>query len=220
MGMANTINATFLMLRTCKLVDKIIKTLDLCAVLIKYQNSGKYFIFGVSMLLMINYLVKLTLQFLILNDMTITLKLIPSLGSGLFEGIEFLVVVLCVEIKTRLRVINDDHLISAHVSGVVPAARVIRRVTKAYEALGDAMGSINRTFGLFFLLNMSQLFLLVLFTAITLITMPCVTDNNSLTTEFSRHFHCAPLVYLLIESMLRFGLLVWGCSGATAEVRY
>jgi hypothetical protein len=147
-----------------------------------------------------------------LDDMRFATRIGPRIASGIYFATEYLLSILCIEIKYRCKIINSR---VKHTS-LASSIKIVRFV-RAFEVLSNAQNVLNNNFQLFVLLNLSQLFLLVVFGCLGIL-VPCVAGLTSPFGGINNVSRCFSFTVVLVDGIIRFVLLIWVCSSISVEV--
>jgi hypothetical protein len=119
---------------------------------------------------------------------------------------------LCLEIRKYL------HCINKNLTNAVKIGHFkIARLSLAYDMLSNAQDKINKQFGLFLLLDLSQLLFNILY-------IPLWVISSCFQHDIKCEFIC-PLQkfigsgFLMFTYMSRFLVVLWGCSVVASEVK-
>jgi hypothetical protein len=208
MDLANTVNALILVNYTCPIVENVLRSLNKCDKLLHVYVSTKLRTILISIFIVIKHTLKIIAFFMFLYDTSSDLRLAIQISACLFIGAELLLLVLCLEIRDHLRIINT-HILSKRKRSF--------NLTEAYETLCSSQQILNEAFGLFLLFHLSQLFILVL-KVLVVIAVSCVFHVNVPNIPLKDDQQCFTYFLQVLDGLIRFSLIVWGCNGVTKEV--
>jgi hypothetical protein len=208
LDLANIMNALVLINYTFMTVGNILVSLKQCDELLCTNVSTKQRNAFISVLIVVKYILKLGAFFVFIYNSNPDLRFSTQMSAFLFLGPELLLLVLCLELRDRLRIINR------RLSG---KRRRFTNLTVAYDNLFSIQETLNRTFGPFLCLHLSQLFLLVL-KVLVVIAISCVFHVNVPYVPLKNDKQCFAYLLQLLDGLIRFSLVVWGCNDFTKEV--
>jgi hypothetical protein len=210
----NTVNLLYLAQQTCKTIEMFLVMMikvDTCLGNLKSRRNNIYLQVSV---VVIFFLIRCFILFYTVINMKLSVKMSPLIASGIYRLAEHLLFVLCLELRHRICIINFQLHTASRCN---LSLNKIKNLVSSYQVLNYTQNYLNKKFGLYLLLNISQLFSLTLLGLISL-SMPCITGNSTYFANTSTITHCIGYAVLIADGASRFVLQIWGCSVVDSEV--
>ena len=211
----NVVHLGFLSQCTCGIIQDTLYHMFVADQILKVKNKRNFNLHRYILFTVMGLMCKNVSTWYIVDKMQVTTRLVPSFGVLLLLAAEQLFFVMCLELRRRLRILNTQ----IYDCTFEISHRVVSKFADAFEALCRAQERLNRGFGLFLLLNLSQILLFSLSQAVNVI-FACVLSKHiylggkgTCSLETASSFITAKVLLLG-----RFLALIWGCHIVTKEV--
>jgi hypothetical protein len=214
--LANLLNVFVLANSTCRIMQRVINCFNHCDEILHTSMRSKRRNFYITAFFVTIYVLKTLALFIFVHNMKFEFVFVPQIASAIFRGVELLLFVLCLELRSRLCTINECMIT------MVDKRNYCRRyvnISKAYESLCSAQHVLKCTLGSFLFLHLSQLFFMVL-TILVIVIVSCVVHKpeQNLYSFITSQQHCLVMSLHAIDGMWRFLLITWSCSYPASEV--